>query len=231
MAIYNINGRLICNDINFPSISLFNTMGIIGDSIAAGEIWQGNNYQDIYNLSWGKIIERISNVQTEIYAKSGLSTRTWLESNDYGLGKLNSTPAKQIYIICLGINDGNNSQAIGSISDIESDSSNTFYSYYGRIVRAIQNHAPNAIIMLSTCVRFSNTYLPYSNAIKNIGSYYNFPVLDVSQSYYFHSDFNTETLVHNHPNAVGYSGMAKEYIRLIEEALQNNPTLYNSYTG
>lgn len=231
MGIYNIDGESLLPKDVYPSLSMFQSIGIIGDSFSSGSIWIDNTEGQYEELSWGKIMSRMSGSSATIYARGGLSTKTWLENATYGLGKLNSETANQLYIVALGINDGNTSIPIGTIADITSDSINSFYSYYGRIVRAIQAHAPNAIIMLSTCARWTSTYIPYSNAIKAIGAYYQFPVFDLSESEFFQSEFFADNQSHNHPTAVNYAAMAREYKRLIESALEENAWQYSAFVG
>lgn len=229
--IYDINGNSLYEKNALTSLSIFESIGIIGDSFASGEIWINNSGVDYYDLSWGQVMARMTGATVVNYSRGGLSTKTWLTDDEYGLAKLNNETANQLYIIALGINDGNASIPIGTISDITSDSTNSFYSYYGRIIRAIQAHAPNAIIMLSTCARWTDTYNPYSTAIRAIGEHYSLPVLDLAKSDFFQSDFFSENQVHNHPTAVNYAAMAKEYKRLIENALQKNADQYKAFVG
>lgn len=229
--VYDINGNSLYEKNALTSLSIFESIGIIGDSFASGEIWINNSGVDYYDLSWGQVMARMTGTTVVNYSRGGLSTKTWLTDDEYGLAKLNNETANQLYIIALGINDGNASIPIGTISDITSDSTNSFYSYYGRIIRAIQAHAPNAVVMLSTCARWTNVYNPYSEAIRAIGEYYSFPVLDLAESDFFQSEFFSENQVHNHPTAVNYAAMAKEYKRLIENALQKNADQYKAFVG
>ena len=234
-AIYNIGGDVLYETPQniYPSFSMFKTFGVIGDSFASGEIYQseGSTGVDYYDVSWPQILARMAGVTATNYSKGGLNTKTWLENADYGLAKLNGDTALGLYIIALGINDGNNSIPIGTISDITSDSTNSFFSYYGRIVRAIKAHAPNAVIMLSTLARWTTRYNPYSDAIKSIGEYYTFPVFDLSESDFFQSTFFAENQISNHPTAVNYSAMASEYKRLVEDELRKHPSAYAGYIG
>lgn len=231
MGVYNLEGTNLLPAVFYPSLSMFQSIGIIGDSFASGEVWINNDSEDYYPLSWGQIMARMVGATAVNYSKGGLSTKTWLTNATYGLAKLNSETANQLYIIALGINDGNAAIPVGTVADITSDSTNSFYSYYGRIVRAIQAHAPNAIIMLSTCARWTDTYNPYSEAIRAIGEYYSFPVLDLAESEFFQSAFFSSNQVHNHPTAVNYSAMAKEYKRLIENVLEEHADQYKTFIG
>lgn len=226
--LYDINGKSL---LFFPSLSMFQSIGIVGDSFASGSIWINGSGADHFALSWGQIIGRMCGCSVVNYSKGGLSTKTWLEDATYGLGKLNSENPNQLYIIALGINDTNTPITIGTIADITSDNTDSFYSYYGRIIRAIKAHAPNAIVMLSTLARWSNRYDPYSDAVKAIGEYYSFPVFDLSENDFFQSDFFADNQASGHPTAVTYSAMAKEYKNLIEAALEENAADYAGYIG
>lgn len=235
-TIYNIDGDVLYEPPKeiYPSFSMFKSIGVIGDSFASGEIYNSDSSStnsDYYDLSWIQVIGRMTGCTAVNYSKGGLTTKGWLNDATYGLGKLNSETANQLYIISLGINDGNQSIPVGTIADITSDSTNSFYSYYGRIIRAVKSHAPNAVIMLSTCARWTNTYNPYSDAIKAIGVYYSLPVFDLSENAFFQSTFFSTNQVYGHPTAITYSAMAKEYKKLIEEELHDHPSKYAGYIG
>ena len=231
MDLYNLNGEFLGCDIARPDISMFESIGVIGDSFASGVIDINGTLETHYNVSWPQILKRMTGCNVVNYTKGGLSTKTWLTDAEYGLAKLNSETANNLYVIALGINDGNQNIPVGTIADITSDNTNSFYSYYGRIIRAIHTHAPNAIIMLSTLARWADRYLPYSPAVKAIGAYYSYPVFDLSENDFFQSDFFADNQASGHPTAVTYSAMAKEYKNLIEAALEEKVADYAGYIG
>ena len=225
-------------DIPIPpvsSISMFQSIGVIGDSFASGEIYDADagTHDDYYQLSWGQVLARMCGITAVNYSAGGLTTKSWLTNATYGLDKLNAETANNLYIIALGINDANHSDTIpvGNVADITSDDTASFYSYYGRIIRAIKTHAPNAIIMLSTLGRFTSLYNPYSAAVRNIGEYYDLAVLDLATNAYFKSSFYSTNMISNHPTAVNYSAMAKAYKEMIEKALDTNASDYSGYIG
>lgn len=242
MAIYDINGNELItggSDSIYTSASMFQTVGVIGDSYASGAIFVDQNGElvpeDCYDLSWPQVLARICGFTAYNYSAGGMTTKIWLNpEGEYhrvrSIEMMNNTQANDLYIVALGINDCMNI-TLGSIADIESDSTDSFYSYYGRIIRAIRNHAPKAIIMLSTNADFGGALDTFSQAIKNIGRYYEFPVLDLSKSSFFQSSFYRNNKVSWHPIAITYAGMAKEYKALIENALVNNVTKYKEYKG
>ena len=232
MNIYDINGVIIdTNNDPLVSISMIESLGIIGDSYASGEIYNQSTEQleDHYQLSWGEVIGRMCGINVDIYAAGGLTSKTWL-TDSYGLAKMNNAEPNNLYLIALGINDSSR-LTLGTVSDIESDSNDTFYSYYGRIIRAVRSHAPNAIIILSTIALYAEKHNTFSAAIRNIGSHYDLSVIDLADNSFFKSQFFTDNKIMYHPTALNYSAMGKEYKKLIEDVLQKDISKYGQYFG
>ena len=223
MGLWDLYGNKIKTPDYKVSFSLFNSFAVIGDSFAAT---MANS-----NVSWPLIIEKMSGVKSYNFSYGGLSTKTWLTNATYGLAKMLDSPPAELYIIALGINDAWQSITVGSTSDIDSDSTDSFYSYYGRIIRAIKSHAPNALIMLATPARFGSTYDSYSTAVINIGQHYDIPVFDLSKDKFFKSELFSEYQISDHPMAVARSAMAEEYMWLVEQELENNIADYLEYRG
>lgn len=232
MNIYDITGEIIdTNPDSLISISMIESLGIIGDSYASGEIYNELTEElvDHYQLSWGAVIGRMCGISVDNYSAGGLTSKTWL-TDSHGLTKMNNTAPNNLYLVTLGINDSNH-LTLGSLNDIESDSKDVFYSYYGRIIRAIKNHAPNAIIILSTIALYGGNYDTFSTAIRNIGNYYNLSVIDLANNNFFKSQFFSENKIMYHPTALNYSAMGREYKKLIECVLEKDITKYNQYMG
>lgn len=223
MGLFDLYGNKVKAPNYKTSFSLFNSFSVIGDSFAEN----GENQK----TSWCRIIEKMSGVTAYNFSYGGRSTKTWLEDNVHGLAKMLDSPPTNLYILALGINDANNNIPIGTIDDIESDDTNSFYSYYGRIIREVKNHAPNAIIMISTIARWNDIYNQYSTAIRNIGAYYNIAVLDLAKSEFFKTSFFRDNQVSSHPVPVVRSAMAEEYKYLVEQELENNVTKYINYNN
>lgn len=232
MNIYDIDGQIIdTSNGSLVSISMIESLGIIGDSYASGEIYNESTQQlvDHYQLSWGAVIGRMCGIDVDIYSAGGLTTKTWL-TDSHGLAKMNNAKPNSLYLIALGINDSSR-LTLGSVNDIGSDSSDTFYSYYGRIIRAVKSHAPNAIIMLSTIALYGGKHDTFSAAIRDIGNYYNLSVIDLTNNSFFKSQFHTENKIMYHPTALNYSAMGKEYKKLIERELEKDVGKYSQYFG
>lgn len=232
MSVYDIEGKIVDTSTeSLVSISMIESLGIIGDSYASGEIYNESTKKlvDYYALSWGAVIGRMCGINVDIYSAGGLTSKTWL-TDSYGLAKMNNTTPNNLYVVALGINDSSR-LTLGSIDDIESDSKDTFYSYYGRIIRAIKNHAPNAIILLSTIALYGGNHDIFSSAIRNIGEHYNLSVIDLANNSFFKSQFFSENKIMYHPTALNYSAMGREYKKLIEQTLQKDISKYNQYMG
>lgn len=233
MSVYNINGDKVdpIIDDSLISISMIESLGVIGDSYASGEIYNNASEKliDYYQLSWGKVIGRMCGINADIYSAGGLTSKTWL-TDENGLIKMNNAEPNNLYFIALGINDASY-LTLGSENDIISDTADTFYSYYSRIIRAVQYHAPRAIIMLSTIALYGDRYSAFDDAIRNIGNHYNLSVVDLADNDFFKSQFFSENKVMYHPTALNYSAMGKEYKKLIEHTLEKDIKKYSQYIG
>ena len=219
--------KQINNDLT--SIALFQTIGIIGDSYASGEL-AIDKYTDHYNISWGQILARRNGATAINYSRGGQTTRGWLQDQERGLGLLKSTPAQDLYILALGINDyGKLGQSyLGSLDDIGTNN-DTFYGNYSKIIQSIKDKAPNSKIVISTLSQTGQLPDMFSNAIKNIAQHFEVPCLELNSDPFFTSDFYLNHLHGGHPTGPVYAGMAKAYGRLIETAMITDLSYFENY--
>lgn len=208
-------------------LSLFPKFGVVGDSYASGELYYGGSYVDKYNISWGQILARKHGITCTNYSKGGLTTRSWLTDNK-GLSLMNSSPAEDLYLLALGINDYYQlGQAyLGDITDITDYESyenygDTFYGNYGRIIEQIQNHAPNAKMVIFTVANTNTVPQMFSDAVVDIADHYDIPCIVQSSDPFFQSDVYL-TMSGGHPTAIAYSGMAVAFERLLDKCVKNN---------
>lgn len=218
-------------------LSMFDKVGVIGDSYASGEIYgtDGVLIGDKYKISWIQQLARRNGFKAFNFSEGGLSTRTWLTSN-YGLEKMNNTEICDIYILALGINDyyGLGESYLGDKSDIASGN-DTFYGNYSKIINAVRDKAPTGKIMISTiAIRKSETseykrlIKMYNDAIIEIANEYNIPIIRQDKYPYFDSYAYEENMIHGHPTAVGYSIMATELEKCIGNAMCDNDNYFES---
>ena len=213
VTITNINDETInaikLKDNSYFNFSMFENWGVCGDSYASGGGAGG------YNCSWAQILARYTGSTVTNYSTGGLATYEWLSNTTYGLNKLLSDDAKQLYALNFGINDAtrikNGELTLGDVSDIDlSDFTNnghTFYGYYGMIIGNIMQHAPNAKIVILSVARPDERYMDAS--IKEIAETYSVPYIQLTDCSYFKSAQFYQSIYDGHPKAYGYAGMAK----------------------
>ena len=221
----------------FINISMFESIGVVGDSFASGGIYSEPNVTDgmYYNLSWVSGFGRSNGINMKNYSQSGMTTKTWL-TEPKGLTKaLTDTPCG-LYLLCLGINDSNTSgYEVGSITDIKSDytqNPDTFYGNYAKIYEQLKNHSANKskFVFVAPPVSTSGAVI---EAIKNIAAHYNVPLITTENYSFFKSSFFKDSMntISYHPTAIGYAGMAKAYEKLLRICIQNNIDYFRDYCG
>ena len=215
-----------------PSISLFEKIGVIGDSYSSGEIYPEGRGIDKYNLSWGQILARKNGVTCANFSKGGLTTRSWL-TDEMGLSKLKNSEPQNLYYISLGINDNIKLglSYLGTEADIDSGS-DTFYGNYSKIIRMIQSKAPYSKIILIDSAWTNSDTDPFFVAIKTIASRFNLPLIKHRDDPFLASSkFKQELMVQGHPVAISYAAMANSFERLTVKAIRDNIAYFKDYRG
>lgn len=214
---------------NLADISMFSSIGVIGDSYASGELAFDGNYVDHYEISWGQILGRKNGIKVTNFSKGGLTTQTWL-TNEHGLSLLNSSDICDLYILALGINDYSRGKEayLGTTSDI-STQSDTFYGNYSKIINAIKSKAPGSKIIISTIAYKSDLTDKYNDAIKKLATHFNIPVIDQQTEPFFSSDYYLNHMQGGHPTGPVYSGMAKAMQNLIEQSMSDNLSYFETF--
>lgn len=207
---------------SWASISLFQNVGVIGDSYASGTIGTvesdgSYSYPMYYNISWPQIMGRQNGINVYNYSRGGATAGSWLSQTDErGAAQLTKDAAKDLYLINLGINDKNNtgSEPLGNSADIGTDA-NTFYGNYAKIVKLIKDHAPKAkIVCLGVTL---NNYDAYDQAISEVASHYSVRYISTSDYDLFKNSYFKDHMIAGHPTAEVYSGMANAIQSLIEK--------------
>lgn len=209
-----------------PSLSLFRSIGIIGDSYASGEL-AFDKYVDHYNISWGQILGRNIGAKIVNFSRGGQTTRGWLQDEERGLGLLNSTEPLDLYILCLGINDYSHIN-LGTESDMDNNGQ-SFYGYYAQIIKEVHKHAPNAKMVIATVSQAGSKPDQFNQAIINLASKFKIPYIELNSHPFFTSDFYLNHLHGGHPSGPVYAGMAKAYQQLIEQAMISNLNYFEDY--
>lgn len=216
------------------TLSLFQNIGVVGDSYASGCLHFSGTYVLDYAISWPQQIARQFGINAFNYADEGLSTRSWLSSSK-GLSKVLSDPARDVYLLVLGINDYYNLgiSYLGSITDITSHSSytdygDTFYGNYGRIIEQIMAHAPHAKLIMFGVVNNDTVPAQFNAAIQEIAEHYSIMYINQRDDDFYKNDIYTD-MAGGHPTALGYSMMAVAFSRLICKCVIDNPDYFKNY--
>lgn len=222
---------------DYSDISLFEKVGVIGDSFASGEI---DGVGDVYSISWLQIMARKNGFTGTNFSKGGLSTRTWL-TDAKGLTLMNSSEAQQLYLIALGINDigeiNNNTETLGTIADIDLENPesnpNSFYGNYGKILSAITAKSATAKVVLITIPKANaGDNKTINDAIIEIGSTFSLPVLVSHNNPIFTSTyFTNEKGSLGHPTSSGYGTMANAYTQMLNETIATYYNYFKDYVG
>ena len=218
----------------------FQTIGIIGDSLASG---CSNYYDDSAGkmvgldrpaFSWGAFLGRETGIDVKLFAKGGASTKTWL-SSDWGLAKAQQSGNKcECYIIGLGVNDYSKSglDYVGTAADVhvgnESANADSFYGNYSRIIAALKAIQPRCKIFMFNLPNTPNnkinaTTTAYRNAIKEIYTLYdNVYLLDLFEDKWYESKEINATYYGAHYTAIGYKAMAMHIKKILNKFIKDN---------
>lgn len=225
-------------DFNFEySMSkMFKTIGIIGDSLSSGVVYDENgNAKTLYNHSWLSTFCTKSGADPTYYSSGGQSTKSWLTST-YKTN-FDNDPIKEAYFIALGTNDASQSYGIGNITD--PSGTDSFVGYYKEIIDLIHTKSPNSVIfMLSMYGNTSDTYqTPYSNMIKQIADLYDYCFfvdyanncpneinLNISRVYTFYQE-------NWHFTGSGYILVGETIYKLIDEIVNKNQSWFKWFVA
>lgn len=223
------------------SFSLFNSIGVVGDSYASGAYGETPSAAaavDHLEKSWPQILARRNGCSVTNYTKGGMSTRSFITNTTVGLPKLLNDTAKELYILALERNDYNieyrgESDYLGTITDITNYSlgsyPDTFYGNYATIIENIINHAPSAkIVMMTGDYKSTNTLgTSYNNAVEEIAEHYGLPCMVQLDEPFFNSDYyRTQWAAGGHPSAIIYSGMEAAIERMFDKCASDNKSYF-----
>ena len=150
----------IKNDSGF--ISIFRSIGFIGDSLSSGEhesfINGVKGYHDYFEYSWGQYIARKYGLVAYNFSIGGLSAIKFFDYIAHN-NPFDNNRVCQAYMIALGVNDLNHLNeyyidGFGSINDINFDNEDlnkkSFIGQYVRIIQKLRRFEPKCRIFLIT---------------------------------------------------------------------------------
>lgn len=216
------------NEWELTTPSLFERIGVCGDSYSAGAIYGVPGTATAhYSISWPEILGRRNGITGIPYAYIGASAGGWLV-NENGLLKLKADTPCNLYIIALGIN----SEDVGSIDDVNdadpTQNANTYYGNMARIYHEIHDFAPNAKIIYARMPMISSEK---ATAMQTLAARYSIPYMPLSSDAFFDTDFYADNKATSHPLAVSNAGMALAVERQLCKVMVNNSSYFADYVG
>lgn len=230
--------------INGGFVSIFRTIGCIGDSLASGELESleigKTNYHDYFEYSWGQFIARDAGCKVYNFSRSGMTAKEYIENFAEGKGLFDIEKRCQAYIIALGVNDItgvlNGRFEFGTVDDINIDNyalnKPTFAGWYGAIISKYKEIQPHAKFFLMTIpnaddeeehieLNKKHAELLYGIAEK----FSNCFVLDFNKYAPFYNDeiFKKTFFTGGHMNVRGYRLTATLVESYIDYIIRNNP--------
>lgn len=214
---------------------VFDTVGVIGDSLASGECAYKDNgntrYIDLYDKSWGQFMARDSGNTYYNFSKGGLTTRSWFTTEQGYPTASDGNHKCKAYIIGLGVNDQTlGSDYVGTSADINlndyTQNADTFYGNYAKIIQTMKLQQPKAKFFLFTVPNSSTNYDNINTAIRYMATIFdNVYVIDLRTNYinFYQGDvFIRNNLRSGHYNAIAYEYMAKMIEQWISQYIYDN---------
>ena len=205
-------------------VSIFRTIGCIGDSLSSGEFEaeddnHNRSYHDFFEFSWGQFIARDAGVKVYNFSRGGMSCKEYMQSFADQIGAFNKEKACHAYIIALGVNDLYNPDVmieLGSIDDLE-NKKETMSRYYQEIILKYKEIQPHAKFFLVTMPKEiesekdTKIKQDYRSLINQIASKYkNTYVIDLYKyGPVYDKTFKDHFYLYGHMNAAGYRFTAK----------------------
>ncbi len=229
-------------------VSIFRTIGFIGDSLSSGEHESyneqtGKGYHDYFEYSWGQFIGRKCGLTAYSFSRGGLTAKTF---NDYQ----NMTQcfrkelACQAYVIALGVNDMSHldgyKDGFGTISDVDfndyKNNKDSFVGWYVRIVQEIRELQPKARIFVVTTPTESpetevkkQRYDMLAEFLRELPKYFEFLYTIDLRKYapLYDEEFGKVYFCGGHMNAMGYKFTADMISTYMDYIIRKN---YEDFT-
>lgn len=219
-------------------VSIFRTIGCIGDSLSSGEFESTDEsgsqkgYHDMFDYSWGQFMARAAGCKVYNFSRGGMTAKEYMESfadkNDFW----NPDKLCRAYILALGVNDlFGRKQPVGDISDINADNyelnADTFCGWYARIIQRLKQMQPKARFFLVTMPRANDEReaIRESHAalLHKLAEYFDYTyVVDLNKyAPVYDENFKKAFYLGGHMNAAGYkltADMIMSYIDYIIRA-------------
>ena len=225
-------------------ISVFDTVGCIGDSLASGEVYykkSDGTYAgiDMYDISWGQCLAKMTGNTYYNFSRGGLRADTWLTDSKGKALAFDGHHLCKAYIIGLAQNDANKisresldpATYCGTLKDINltdyNQNADTFYGNYGKIIQLIKEAQPKAKIFVITDVLEYVENYGLNAVIRDMPNLFtNVYLMDLYKyrDKYVSDSWMVAQKRSGHYNAVAYRKMASYIGGFINQIMVDNPS-------
>ena len=138
---------------------IFRTIGIVGDSLAAGAFQTKNadgtnRFASMAEYSWPSFMGRTIGSKIYNFSRGGMSAKYFEETHADENGYWEQAKECQAFIIALGVNDVRERLCpLGGIEDVKADyreNGDTFAGHYDSVIHRLKELQPNAKFFLMT---------------------------------------------------------------------------------
>ena len=216
--------------IKIPFLTMLHKIGVCGDSLSSGEIWNGGSVRDCYNYSWLSNIARDIGAECVHYSKGGLTSKAWWSDADGYKTALANEPVKpSAYYIAFGTNDKNQVEyPIGTISDVAGTDS--FVGYMRSIIEYVHTQQPSAAVFLVSTYNTSVASTPYNEMIEDIADLYSYCFfIDYANNGIIQTTQSNIYVENSHFTTLGYVEVSRVIKELTEAEIQSNLAWYKHF--
>lgn len=218
----------------YTTISMFERVGVCGDSFSSGGIYDVTGVEDgrHMSVSWTTVLGRYCGVDCASYSEPGINARNYF-SNENCMPALLAGEKCGLYIIALGINTETPTGTVADINDSDyTQNADTFCGNLAKVYQMIREFSPKSKFIFYRMPAISGTS-GRSEAIAAVAEHFSVPCILYSENDYgfFESDFYRNNRSTSHPIAPTYAGMARVIEHQIAVCIMNNVSYFRDYDG
>lgn len=214
---------------NYGLCGIFYRWGFVGDSLSSGwlEITSGDApSRNFYRCSWGQVMCRAIGAVGANFSNGGQTTSSWLSwypnqtrttwiTNTGSAAVKFSEDKKDVYTICLGVNDASDNVTVGNpstdvdVNNYNNNNLNTYAGRYGKIISLCKEVSPSCKIFLITPPSTWGTGAEtkgYNAVVRTLATMFNKVYLVDLATYFVSNQSIIDNYQYNgiHPSTQGY---------------------------
>ena len=207
---------------------LMKKVGVVGDSLISGVMYDGDIGKHCWDYSWISNIFKPLGNEVFYFSHGGYGVKTWF-NNNYDK-KLTDAEMCDVYFINFGTNDiWRKEYPLGWSSD--ETGSNSFCGWYKKLIEFIHSYNPNSKIFCMGLYDTSSDALKYNIQIFEIARLYDYCYFcNTLVATTVHTNISNDNLISNkHPTSLGYLIIGDDFKRFINNIVSANKVSFKLY--